>query len=188
MLKRFGLIAALLAFMLLACAAFGVGHEVGHVGDDYDPDLGEAATLQSGGSVSPLPSNHEYLGKPIALEGTWRITGGFMASGGTDSPSRGYLENRNGATKLLVYNFLDECWEEAPTGGLAEGDFPFSIADNGPHDADPDDHQVTAYFIAVAPYGDESGSGSGGGGCSALGFAPAALLLLAPLFLLRRRG
>ena len=82
-MKRFGLIFTCLAFVVLACAAaFGVGHEVGHVPGTYDPELGEAATLQSGGSVSPLPSNHEYLGKPISVDGTWEILGGFYASGG----------------------------------------------------------------------------------------------------------
>lgn len=189
-MKRLGLMAVLVALVLAAGAAFGAGHEVGHVGDGYDPNLGDDVTLLSGGSTSSLASTHEFLGKGIALDGTWRILGGFIASGGTQSPSSGYLEDGGGATKLLVYNFDEEAWEEAPEGDLDEGEFPFTIEDNGPHDQDPDLKEVTAYFIAVEPYDeDEGGSGGGGGGgCSAGTFAPAGLLLLAPLFLLRRRG
>lgn len=188
-MKRFGLIFTCLAFVVLACAAaFGVGHEVGHVPGTYDPDLGVSATLLSSGDVAPLPSSHEYLGKGISLDGTWEILGGFYAFGGIDTTSIGYLDDDNGATNLLVYNLVSQCWDEAPTGGLTQGDFPFGIADNGPYDADGNLGLVAAYFIAVKPYSETPSSGGGGGGCSALGFAPAALFLLAPLFLLRRRS
>ena len=166
---------------------------MGHVPGTYDPELGEAATLQSGGSVSPLPSNHEYLGKPISVDGTWEILGGFYASGGIETLSKGYLDDVNGATNLLVYNLVNECWDEAPTGdlavgALAEGEFPFAIQDGGPYDADVTQGLVAAYFIAVKPYSETPSSGGGGGGCSVGFLAPAALFLLAPLFLLRRRG
>lgn len=187
-MKRFGLIFTCLAIVVLAgAAAFAVGHEVGHVSGGYDANLGINATLLSSGDVVPLSSDHEYIGKPISLDGTWEILGGFYACGGIDPVSTGYLDDDNGATKLLVYNLAGECWDEAPTGGLAEGEFPFAIEDNGPYDADLTTGSVAAFFVAVKPYS-ESPSGGGGGGCSALGFAPAALLLLAPLFLLRRRG
>lgn len=189
-MKRLGLMAVLVALVLAAGAAFGAGHEVGHVGDDYDPNLGDYVSLQSGGSTSSLSSGHEYLGKGISLEGTWRILGGFFASGGTDDPSWGYMEEDRGATKLLVYNFDSEAWDEAPDGGYTDGAFAFAIDDDGPYDADSDAGQVAAYFIAVKPYDEEEGGsgGGGGGGCSAGTFAPAGLLLLAPLLLLRRRG
>jgi len=188
-LKRFGLVFTCVAFVVLACAAaFGVGHEVGHVPGTYDPDLGISATLLSSGDVESLPPDHEYLGKPIALDGTWEILGGFKAFGGIDTTSMGYLDDDNGATNLLVYNLLNQCWDEAPAGSLTEGEFPFAIEDGGPYDADVTPGLVAAYFIAVKPYSETPSSGGGGGGCSALGFAPAALFLLVPLFLLRKRG
>lgn len=186
-LKRLGLMAVLIALVLAAGAAFGVGHEVGHVGDDYDPNLGDYVVLKSGGNTGSLASDHQYLGREIAEEGTWRILGGFSASG--PAPLQGYLEDGKGATKLLVYNKTTGSWDEAKTGGLNEGEFPFSIEDNSDYDTNASGGQVTAYFIAVKPYDDEdNGGGGGGGGCSAGTFAPAGLLLLAPLFLLRRRG
>ncbi len=186
-MKRFGLICTCLAIVVLACAAaFAVGHEVGHVSVTYDPDLGTSATLLSSGDVESLPPDHEYLGKPITLEGTWEILGGFYAFGGIDTTSIGYLDDDNGATNLLVYNLASQCWDEAPAGSLTEGDFPFAIEDNGPYDADGTPGLVAAYFITVKPYSETPSSGGGGGGCSALGFAPAALFLLAPLFLLRK--
>lgn len=188
-MKRFGLVFTCLAFVVLACAAaFAVGHEVGHVPDTYDPDLGTSATLLSSGDVYPLSADHEYLGKPISVDGTWEILGGFYASGGEDPLSTGYLDDDNGATNLLVYNLDNDCWDEAPTGDLAVGEFPFAIQDNGPYDDDENVGLVAAYFIAVKPYSETPSSGGGGGGCSALGFAPAALFLLVPLFLLRKRG
>lgn len=189
-LKRVGLILACLATVVLAgAAAFAVGHEVGHVSGGYDPNLGINATLLSSGDVEPLPSDHEYIGKPISLEGTWEILGGFHAFGGIHTTSVGYLDGVSEATKLLVYNLDSDCWDEAPAGGLTEGDFPFAIEDNGPYDADETPGLVAAYFIAIKPFSENpSGGGGGGGGCSAGFLAPAALLLLAPLFLLRRRG
>lgn len=188
-MKRFGLILACLATVVLAgAAAFAVGHEVGHVSGGYDANLGINATLLSSGDVAPLPPDHEYIGKPISIDGAWEILGGFYASGGIDETSVGYLDGVTGATKLLVYNIVNGCWDEAPTGGLAQGDFPFGIQDNGPHDADETPGLVAAYFIAVKPYSETPSSGGGGGGCSVGFLAPAALLLLAPLFLLRRRS
>jgi len=188
-LKRLGLMAVLLALVLAAGAAFGVGHEVGHVGDEYDPNLGDYVVLRSGGSTGSLPSNHDYVKEGIiSLDGTWRILGGFFASGGTDDPSWGYMEEDRGATKLLVYNFDSGAWDEAPTGGYDDGAFAFAIEDDKSHDDDSDAGQVAAYFIAVEPYDEDEGGSGGGGGCSAGTFAPAGLLLLAPLFLLRRRA
>jgi len=188
-LKRFSLILACLATVILAgAAAFAVGHEVGHVPVSYDPELGISATLLSSGDVAPLPPDHEYLGKPISLDGSWEILGGFYAFGGIDPTSTGYLDGDNGATKLLVYNIDNGCWDEAPAGSLTEGDFPFAIQDNGPYDADDTPGLVAAYFIAVKPYSETpSSGGGGGGGCAAAFLAPAALFLLAPLFVLRKR-
>lgn len=189
-MKRFGLILACLATVVLAgAAAFAVGHEVGHVPGGYVENLGINATLLSSGDVAPLPSDHDYLRKPISLDGAWEILGGFHAFGGIHPTSVGYLDDDNGATKLLVYNLDNECWDEAPTGGLTEGEFPFAIEDGGPYDADDTTGQVAAFFIAVKPYSETpSSGGGGGGGCAAAFLAPAALLLLAPLFLLRRRS
>ena len=186
-MKRLGLMAVLIALVLAAGAAFGVGHEVGHVGDDYDPNLGDYVSFVTSGTTGSLPSTSSYLDAEINQDGTWRILGGFSASG--PAPLQGYLEDGKGATKLLVYNKRTDSWDEADTGGLNEGEFPFSIEDNGDYDTNASSGQVTAYFIAVEPYDDEdNGGGGGGGGCSAGTFAPAGLLLLAPLFLLRRRG
>ena len=158
-MKRLGFMAVLLALVLAAGAAFGVGHEVGHVGDEYDPNLGDYVSLQSGGSLSSLSSGHDYLASEIAVEGTWRILGGFYASGGTADPSWGYLEEDRGATKLLVYNFDTEAWDEAKTGGHDDGAFAFAIDDDGPYDASDTPGQVAAYFIAVKPYDDEDNGG-----------------------------
>ena len=187
-MKRLGFMAVLLALVLAAGAAFGVGHEVGHVGDEYDPNLGDDVTFVTSGTTGSLPSTSSYLDAEINMEGTWRILGGFTASG--PAPLQGYLEDGNGATQLLVYNDSTDNWDVTPTGGLNEGEFPFSITDNSDYDTNKSSGQVTAYFIAVEPYDDDEGGsgGGGGGGCSAGTFAPAGLLLLAPLFLLRRRG
>ena len=187
-LKRMGFILVGLSLLVLAGAALGVGHEVGHVSEGYDPNLGVLARLLSEGDVSPLPADDERLGKPISLEGSWEILGGFYAWGGIDPISTGYLSGVTGATQLLVYNLANQCWDPAPTGGLTEGDFTFAIEDQGPYDADDGLGVVSAYFIAVKPYSEPTPGGGGGGGCSAAFVAPASLLLLAPLFMLRRRG
>ena len=69
--------------------------------------------------------------------------------------------------------------------------FRFTVADNETKDGNGVSGAVrTEYYLvrvaANAPTTPTSGGG-GGGGCSAFGFATLALLLLAPLSLLRRR-
>jgi len=57
-----------------------------------------------------------------------------------------------------------------------------------PTEVSPTTAPVTVTPPTSAPVSPTSGGSSSGGGCSACGFAPLALLLLAPLALLRKRG
>ena len=185
---------AIAAFLMLSLSLFlsgaALGLEVGHVSTSFEEAMYQNVSVTSGGGdTEPLGSTDPLLGDPISLDGSWSILGAFSADS-TGSALAGTLNDDTGATNLLAYNFETNQWDEAPTGisEAAVTSFPFAIPDNSPYDQQGiTSNDITAYFIAVKPYS-ETPSGGGGGGCAAAFLAPAALFLLAPLFLLRKRG
>jgi len=71
---------------------------------------------------------------------------------------------------------------------VAAGDYIlFAIKDNGEFDLNADDGVISDPSFAACPTAQPQPSGGSSGGCSVGGFAPAALLLVAPLFLLLKK-
>jgi Synergist-CTERM protein sorting domain-containing protein len=176
-----------LSFSLLLSGAV-LALEVGHVSESFQETMSANVSIPLG-EAEPLPSTDPLVSQPISLDGSWTILGAFSADS-AGSALAGTLSDDTGATNLLAYNFVTNQWDEAPTGVVttaAGGSFPFFIQDNSPYDQEITSGDITAYFMAVKPL-ETPVSGGGGGGCSAAFLAPAALFLLAPLFLLRKRG
>jgi len=71
---------------------------------------------------------------------------------------------------------------------VAAGDYIlFAIKDNGEFDLNADDGVISDPSFAACPTAQPQPSDGSSGGCSVGGFAPAALLLVAPLFLLLKK-
>jgi Synergist-CTERM protein sorting domain-containing protein len=188
-LKRTAIVAFLMLSLSLFLTGAALGLEVGHVSESFDETMNLKVSVTSG-DAEPLGSTDPLLGDPISLDGSWSILGAFSADS-AGSALAGTLSDDTGATNLLAYNFDTNQWDDAPTGVVttaAGGSFPFYIADNGPYDQQGiTSNDITAYFMAVKPMETPTPSGGGGGGCAAAILAPAALFLLAPLFVLRKR-
>jgi len=188
-LKRTAIVAFLMLSLSLFLTGAALGLEVGHVSEAFDETMNLKVSVASG-DAEPLGSTDPMLGDPISLDGSWSILGAFSADS-AGSELAGTLSDDTGATNLLAYNFVTNQWDEAPTG-ISEAAvtlFPFAIPDNSSYDQQGiTSNDITAYFMAVKPMETPTPSGGGGGGgCSAAFLAPAALFLLAPLFVLRKR-
>lgn len=209
-MKRFGFILSVLAIAALAGVAIAeVGHitPVGHVDTvqlDWQTIESDDVFLHDGASFSFLPQEEAPTGTgdlgdlqlPEDTAYNLSILGGIEATIGLDSVSaqgapieiRGIsaiisgdlqIPNQN---MLLLFNEATQKWD-------GYNDFSFSIGDGSSYDMASQADAVKIRVIgAMATEASSGGSGGGGGGCSAAFLAPAALFLLAPLFLLRKRG
>lgn len=190
-MKRSATVALVALSFSVLLSGVALAFEVGHISESFQETMYENVSLSSG-SAEPLPSSDPLIGQPISVDGSWTVLGAFSADTSQDVLS-GVLSDDTGATQLLAYNFSTEVWDIAPTLSIpieaaASGSFSFSIEDNGPYDEQwQTSGDITAYFMAVKPYKTPC-SGGGGGGCSGAFLAPAAIFLLAPLFLLKKRG
>ncbi len=201
-MSRFTL--CLLAVFILVPAAFAqVGHtSVGHVdtltsnwseitGDQESMDPAETECLPLSEDLAPqgtgdfgileLPGENTYS---LSLLGGMRaIYPPLAGSGGISSAVthsiNGTVDVGGGQNMLLLKNTAGK-WDGYPN------DPTFSVVDNTSWDLNPNADEVEVQVV-VAKATEASSGGGGGGGCSAGFLAPAALILLAPLFLLRKR-
>lgn len=206
-LKRFGLILATFAVVVLAGAAVAqVGHitPVGHV-DNIELDW-ETVTSQDVVVNAPFralyqeeaPDALDNLGTlQLPEDKTYTLTllGGIEAGNlsnvevtaqeGGIEPQVGWSIisgdfNLTGQNMVLLYNGETGKWDGLPGSH-------FEIPDDSSYALNDEDLGMRVRVIAAKATEVTSGGG-GGGGCSVGFLAPAGLLFLAPLFLLRRRG
>ena len=206
-LKRFGFILSALAIAALAGVAIAeVGHitPVGHVDTvqlDWQTIGSDDVTLADGASFSLLPQDEAPSGTgalgdlQLPDDKTYNLTllGGFEASIGigTGSAQAGGIEDQDaplvisgdlgiqGQNMLLLYNSTTGKWD-------GYNGSSFSVGQQSSYDMLDEPAAMKIRVIGAKATEVCSSSGGGGGGCSAVFLAPAALFLLAPLFLLRK--
>lgn len=205
-MRRFGFILACMTVLLVAGAAFSqVGHitPVGHVervelnwetlvSDDVnrngswefrflDPKEGPGRVEDLG--ILALPEDKTYvltlLGGIDATKGTIEVGDVSLGTAMVDA-LEGKIEAK-GQNMLLFYNRDTGKWD-----GIASSEF--SIQENSSYDIESDNAGIHARIVSAKATEVTSGGGGGGGGCTAAFLSPAALFLLAPLFLLKRRN
>lgn len=215
-MRRFGFILACMTVLLVAGAAFSqVGHitPVGHVDS---VDLGkwgeptdEEVQVNPETTWVPLqkgqaPQNTDQLGTlqlPQDRAYVLTLLGGIECSRSRDlvptssaSAQETLVELQvedplvisgdlklQGQNMLLLYNNVTKKWDGYP-------DSIFNVEEGSSYDLldSPDKMQIRVIGAKATEV--TSGGSGGGGGCTAAFLSPAALFLVAPLFLLKRRG
>jgi len=208
-LKRYGLVlVAVVVSMLAGVALAQVGHitPVGHVETvqlDWRVIQSGDVVLNDGVSFTSLsqddaPAGTNQLGVlQLPEDKTYNLSllGGIEATNSLNpalsSVQAGPIEaqlsagpisgdwNVQGQNMVLLYNNETGKWD-------GYDDYSFKVENNSSYDMASDWYEVKIRVIAAKAT--EVSSGGGGGGCSVGFLAPAAFFLLAPLFLLRRRG
>lgn len=204
-MKRLGFILGCAFFLGVAGTAFAqVGHvtPVGHVDSvnlDWRTPNPSEVQLPEGDfdflSEDLAPKNTDQLGNlQLPEDKTYTLTllGGIEASKGLSLGETGALKvqmlesiegslNMDGQNVLLLYNNVTGKWD-----GISESSF--DIEDGSSYDIQSQYPEIRVRLIGAKATEVTTGGGGGGGGCSAAFLAPAALFLLAPLLVLRKRG
>lgn len=209
-MKRLGIILGCVLLLGVAVAAFAqVGHitPVGHVDSvsfDWRTLSSSDVELEpAGANIQPLsqeqaPQNTDQLGTlqlPEDKTYTLSLLGGIEAAVGLDTASAqaGAVEAQGaplvisgdlkvqGQNMLLLYNNRTGKWD-------GYNDSSFSVEQQSSYDMLDDEPAAMKIRVISAKATEVTSGGGGGGGCSAAFLAPAALFLLAPLLMLRKRG